>query len=469
MPRPKKKQKASSRPQPQINTQDIIASPNLNVSKPDSNVNADIPVFSSSRDPTAREAQENFQGTGNSDSAGRDPLKTATSPLPSPASKLTTDCKDQLRSSKLEKGDASSRDKTTGRDIYRSFACPLAKENINLYGDCFKHFIKRENDISQHLFRAHLCTCKNCKPPDYQGRVHKYCQESMDPDRRWLTASEYSALKHLVRKDEIGRWFAIWNILFPHLGYPATPYFERYSNSALLDFKNFVSTVGLKSLLLKAASRKIEVSSELQEVLSEGIRDFWPLWTLHSGGEGYHALDRVSSSEEKGVKTIEDGDTKPDVDPKGAAVSEFDAWIAAQEEAESFDTGAYENEFLWAFDEDDSLLNQDSLRYSHLDSGLLIGNEGSFHGIADELNADGGFTEWDTGFVDPSNLLLSTENGLFEQVSFDRSGVRGEASTGIEDNAECGLASQPRAVLSEQRRQIFGWKKDRVSDSGDPD
>jgi len=135
------------------------------------------------------------------------------------------------------------------------WACPFYKKDYSLNSSCLRLELKRIVDVRQHIKRHHLSIrCPNChdlfkSTPERNAHVRLQRCRAKELDISYeVTEGAWDEITMRGQSKERGnnvdekRWFRIWEILFPGISYPQSPYVgsefsERLSNS-LGSFQN---------------------------------------------------------------------------------------------------------------------------------------------------------------------------------------------------------------------------------------
>lgn len=115
-------------------------------------------------------------------------------------------------------------------------ACPFAKKDPIIHGRCHNYELREIKHVKQHLKRCHLIfICPRCKEGfPSQGLVNDHLlrgcklRHLRDPDG--MTPRQHETLNartnHKVSLEE--QWYFIWDVLFPGLPRPVTPYKDEF-------------------------------------------------------------------------------------------------------------------------------------------------------------------------------------------------------------------------------------------------
>jgi hypothetical protein len=117
-------------------------------------------------------------------------------------------------------------------------ACPFYKANPFLYPHCgTRNRIRSTHYVRQHLTRSHrqVFYCPTCKSKDFSNPHERdehirarSCDLSNQPNPDGVSSESFEALKEIPRSlPEPERWFRMWDILFPGMPRPESPYVEE--------------------------------------------------------------------------------------------------------------------------------------------------------------------------------------------------------------------------------------------------
>ncbi|KAH9238566.1 hypothetical protein K456DRAFT_1178837 [Colletotrichum gloeosporioides 23] len=106
--------------------------------------------------------------------------------------------------------DRHGQDDDSGAETGRKLACPFFKHDRVRHFDCLPFTLKRVKDVKQHILRKH-------------------------------PAEQNSALSDNLKNpsSETAKWFAIWDVLFPHQRRPNSPFIENEVEEAIMMVKEF--------------------------------------------------------------------------------------------------------------------------------------------------------------------------------------------------------------------------------------
>ena len=145
-------------------------------------------------------------------------------------------------------------------DSRDAWACPYAKLNPIKYSDCLAFNLSKLSYVKQHLYRAHwigVC-CQHCgqnfsdNADDREARVLLYLHLRQAPENLCQNSDRASLLdgkmsddqKEMIMNaksrgiDEHGRWYQLWDILFPGTERPRSPYAQPIAVEILESFRS---------------------------------------------------------------------------------------------------------------------------------------------------------------------------------------------------------------------------------------
>jgi hypothetical protein len=130
------------------------------------------------------------------------------------------------------------------------FACPFYLHNRHEWHQCLRNYtLNRIVDVRLHLLRVHLLApqCPSCGK-EFKGRsaedrfnAHiqlRNCQSlpSLPPARHGITGDQLEAMRTKathrtgphVQDPAAAKWFEMWDIIFPTIARPASPYIREH-------------------------------------------------------------------------------------------------------------------------------------------------------------------------------------------------------------------------------------------------
>jgi hypothetical protein len=124
---------------------------------------------------------------------------------------------------------------------HRLFACPFPKQYPTRYGECWVRILENVSRVKQHLKRDHRLPlyCPRCfeefideDTRDEHTRL-AICRQNARRKIEGVTNSQFRLLgKRSQSNSEKGRWYEVFEILFPGEPLPSSPYLDR---SLLID------------------------------------------------------------------------------------------------------------------------------------------------------------------------------------------------------------------------------------------
>jgi hypothetical protein len=146
-------------------------------------------------------------------------------------------------------------------DVYsktRSFACPFLKKDGARFARCGRHHLNRIGDVKQHLWRCHTFFCPRCGRSfmnrttlEEHGKLPTICDEKRFDKLPWMSPDQEQRLRRpsARNKDDQGKWFDMWDILFPnHSPRPTSAYLDEHLDTELGAFRQYVNTNGPQDL-----------------------------------------------------------------------------------------------------------------------------------------------------------------------------------------------------------------------------
>jgi hypothetical protein len=170
-------------------------------------------------------------------------------------------------------------------------ACPFAKKDPLHYRVCYRQTLTKISYVKQHLSRNHrtpiYCPiCMGVFENEEDRNLHtraRSCEER--PVAHWEGVSE--AQKRQLQKKvpakmlEEEQWFTIWDIIFPGLPRPQSPYVDSELSEELSAFKDFATGQGPAVLLdhlrtagyaLDSGDQGLELTGFLETVIADGLQ-----------------------------------------------------------------------------------------------------------------------------------------------------------------------------------------------------
>ncbi|KAI1803542.1 hypothetical protein F4811DRAFT_524521 [Daldinia bambusicola] len=117
------------------------------------------------------------------------------------------------------------------------FACPFYKYDAVRHLRCHNYELHRIGDVRQHILRRHasLHHCPRCSQTfhlegELQDHIrHGSCQAGESQPPRELISGRFRELKNpaSILRNDVEKWYSIWDLIFPDIPRPASPYFNR--------------------------------------------------------------------------------------------------------------------------------------------------------------------------------------------------------------------------------------------------
>ncbi|PKS10086.1 hypothetical protein jhhlp_003383 [Lomentospora prolificans] len=197
-----------------------------------------------------------------------------------PSSKRPAPSEPSGDSSNDEEGNRNTEAPNKRRNVnpgQKVFACPFWKWNRDMYSRCSKFTLKRVKDVKQHLGRCHLrCSilCWRCQQQfvtEQQLVEHLQAEESCTrqppTDNPGLSAQQFTELRNRRQRGATltDQWFAIWDIVFPGVTRPQSPYLPLTLSDQMDEFGQFYRQHGGPILLEYLRNQGIILSTRSHE------------------------------------------------------------------------------------------------------------------------------------------------------------------------------------------------------------
>lgn len=152
----------------------------------------------------------------------------------------------------------TSKKAKTIRQASKVFACPFWKKDPLRYSRCYKLELKEVKRVKQHLYRTHKkpIRCPRCQDifanrascDSHQevdcARQPKILDEGINEDQSAELSNRGSA--SLTQEQ---RWFVVWQIVFPGVPEPASPYIDDDLSEDMCEFREFYQREGSTIIL----------------------------------------------------------------------------------------------------------------------------------------------------------------------------------------------------------------------------
>lgn len=173
-----------------------------------------------------------------------------------------------------------------------SFACPFSKKSPSIYRRCYRYELKRVRDVKQHLRRCHrkavYCpVCSQTFPTEEARDTHvrqRNCPEN--PRMPVEGISDVQAQKLAARcsskESPEQQWFRVFDICFPGLPRPRSPYVDRLLSEELQSFRDYASAEGPSIMMEHLRGVHIwndQDAAFLRRMLSEGLEHIADRWS----------------------------------------------------------------------------------------------------------------------------------------------------------------------------------------------
>lgn len=165
-----------------------------------------------------------------------------------------------------KRSQAGSEESAAGR-----VACPFFKKDPKRYMSCAKHPFKRRRDIKSHLFRKHMQPeyCPKCLQTfgDNPDAKDTHIREEICGKRQFvppdgITGAQRMALAKGIssRPSDTDYWFWIWDVLFPAVKRPPSPFLTKGLAVQLVAFQNYLTTQGAATIRDEVISHNVSLS-----------------------------------------------------------------------------------------------------------------------------------------------------------------------------------------------------------------
>lgn len=174
----------------------------------------------------------------------------------------------------------------------QSFACPFSKKSPSIYRRCYRYELKRVRDVKQHLRRCHrkavYCpVCSQTFSTEEARDTHvrqRNCPEN--PRMPVEGISDVQAQKLAARcsskESPEQQWFRVFDICFPGLPRPRSPYVDRLLSEELQSFRDYASAEGPSIMMEHLRGAHIwndQDAAFLRRMLSEGLEHIADRWS----------------------------------------------------------------------------------------------------------------------------------------------------------------------------------------------
>ncbi|ETS77918.1 hypothetical protein PFICI_09980 [Pestalotiopsis fici W106-1] len=193
------------------------------------------------------------------------------------------------------------------------FACPFWKQNPGKHHNCFGKSLDDICRIKQHLARSHTPKfyCGKCLEvfPDTTNQLThlRYAECSFQDNRfEFITSEKQSELSRKRRSglNKSQQWFVVWDILFPGLCRPSSPYLDLGISPDFNHFLEFYESRGTTVAIEILRDRGIlasgggENDEEVQRTLNHVIHAILREWRFDWDSLSQNTTSEGSSSAE---------------------------------------------------------------------------------------------------------------------------------------------------------------------------
>jgi hypothetical protein len=170
-------------------------------------------------------------------------------------------------------------------------ACPFAKKDPLYHRVCYKQTLTKISYVKQHLSRNHrtpiYCpVCMGVFENEEDRDVHtraRSCEERLVAHWEGVSEAQRRRLQKKVpaKMSEEEQWFTIWDIIFPGLPRPQSPYVDSELSEEMSAFKDFATGQGPAVLLdhlrtagyaLDSRDQGLELTGFLETVIADGLQ-----------------------------------------------------------------------------------------------------------------------------------------------------------------------------------------------------
>ncbi|KAI2473855.1 hypothetical protein F4781DRAFT_6223 [Annulohypoxylon bovei var. microspora] len=130
------------------------------------------------------------------------------------------------------------------------WACPWYKKDSWRYHECSKYRLRRLRDVKQHTYRKHrkpdiycpVCFKLFANAKERDGHVQKLsCASRTKPEFDGISEEQRKELNQIAirGRNDVQQWFYMWDIIFPHMSRPLSPYLGNGWEKLLPPLRNF--------------------------------------------------------------------------------------------------------------------------------------------------------------------------------------------------------------------------------------
>ncbi|KAL2810060.1 hypothetical protein BJX63DRAFT_434583 [Aspergillus granulosus] len=150
-------------------------------------------------------------------------------------------------------------------DEKKHLACPYWKKSPQQYRKCFRYELNRIQDVKQHIHRCHqpayrCLRCGDTFPSEDERDLHARADPACEVRHILHDDLSQTQLKALTRRSNPKltteeQWYAIWDIVFPEVERPCSPYIDSALSEEFSSFKEFYFSRG-PSILLEVLEKE---------------------------------------------------------------------------------------------------------------------------------------------------------------------------------------------------------------------
>ncbi|KAK4447073.1 hypothetical protein QBC34DRAFT_143042 [Podospora aff. communis PSN243] len=205
----------------------------------------------------------------------------------------------------------------------KSFACPYWKRSPRKHRDCFNRKLMRVKDVKLHLWRKHSISplsCPRCFDIfDTEETRHEHvfgdagCIARPERAADLMSPSQAERLRRRSKpgQDVARQWFAIWQILFPDVPHPRSPYMDFERSREFCEWEDFCRERGTAMLsevierLLRQGNPSAEIIATLPNIIQTGFRSVFQEFQLDSSEDSVSNLAPQLSLQDGDTETVQ--------------------------------------------------------------------------------------------------------------------------------------------------------------------
>ncbi|KAF3018422.1 hypothetical protein E8E14_003931 [Neopestalotiopsis sp. 37M] len=203
--------------------------------------------------------------------------------------------------------------KSHPRQGLRLLACPFWKQNPGKHSKCFGKKLNMISRVKQHLTRCHYPEfyCEKCLsvfPDEESKQMHlratpSLCEWKSGP-LQGITHLQHRKLsrKPVKGSTEPQQWFAVWDIVFPNIDRPSSPYIDPDLSQDLYQYHEFCERQGPR-VFIEAFQNEglvepgdIEREALFRRGVTRGLRMLPDQWRIYRAATSQTSASEVSST-----------------------------------------------------------------------------------------------------------------------------------------------------------------------------